>query len=216
MAPEHDETTTVPASPDPAPASPEGDPLVNDEEGSRHGAPPAEDGDEEPANGAAADGAAAPAAEAQEAEAPADPLTEAQAERDRYLDLARRTQADFENYRKRMSKEVRLAEARGAGKIARQVFSALDTLEHALAAEVPEGPFGDGIRLVQNELRAALGRAGIEAYAPKGEPFDPQIHEAVSQLPVEGVEKGTVFEVMQAGYRHGDTVLRPARVVVAA
>jgi molecular chaperone GrpE len=215
MAPEHDETTTVPASPDPAPASPEGDPLVNDEEGSRHGAPPAEDGDEDSANGAAADGASAPAAEA-EAEAPADPLTEAQAERDRYLDLARRTQADFENYRKRMSREVRVAEGRGAGKLARELFAALDTLDHALAAEVPEGPFGDGIKLVQNELRAALARAGIEAYAPKGEPFDPQIHEAVSQLPVEGVEKGTVFEVMQSGYRHGDTVLRPARVVVAA
>jgi len=137
-------------------------------------------------------------------------------ERDEYLDLAKRTQADFENYRKRMSREVRLAEARGAGKLARELFAALDTLDHALAAEVPEGPFGEGIKLVQNELRAALARAGIEAYAPKGEPFDPQIHEAVSQLPVEGVEKGTVFEVMQAGYRHGDTVLRPARVVVAA
>src|SRR3954447_16574343 len=209
MAPEHDEQTAVPTSPDPAPSSPEGDPLVNDEEGSRQGAPPAEGpGDDDPASeGAAAEEAAAE---------PADPRAELEADRDRYLDLARRTQADFENYRKRMSKEVRLAEARGAGKLARELFSALDTLEHALAAEVPEGPFGDGIRLVQNELRAALARAGIESYAPKGEPFDPQIHEAVSQLPVEGVEKGTVFEVMQAGYRHGDTVLRPARVVVAA
>jgi molecular chaperone GrpE len=208
MSPEHDETT-VPTSPDPAPASPEGDPVVNDEEGSRHGTPPAEpaegSGDDEPASEEAAAAAAA-----------ADPSSELEAERDRYLDLARRTQADFENYRKRMSKEVRLAEARGAGKLARELFAALDTLDHALSAEVPEGPFGEGIRLVQNELRAALARAGIEAYAPKGEPFDPQIHEAVSQLPVEGVEKGTVFEVMQSGYRHGDTVLRPARVVVAA
>src|SRR3954468_16036917 len=217
MAPEHDETTTVPTSPDPAPASPEGDPLVNDEEGSRQGAPPAEGGDDGSANGAVAGEAPAPAAEPEaEAEAPADPLTEAEADRDRYLDLAKRTQADFENYRKRMSREVRLAEARGAGKLVRELFTALDTLDHALAAEVPEGPFGEGIKLVQNELRAALARAGIEAYAPKGEPFDPQVHEAVSQLPVEGVEKGTVFEVMQAGYRHGDTVLRPARVVVAA
>jgi molecular chaperone GrpE len=62
---------------------------------------------------------------------------------------------------------------------------------------------------------AALQRAGIERYSPEGEPFDPTLHEAVAQQPVEGAEPGTVVEVFQSGYRMGDSVVRPARVVVA-
>jgi molecular chaperone GrpE len=69
---------------------------------------------------------------------------------------------------------------------------------------------------VQGELAAALRRAGIEAYTPKGEAFDPTIHEAMAQQPVEGAAPGTVVEVYQPGYRLADTILRPARVVVAA
>ena len=74
-----------------------------------------------------------------------------------------------------------------------------------------------GIRLVQTELLAALGRVGIESFSPEGEPFDPEFHEAMAQHPVEGVEPGTVVEVYQQGYRVGaeGAVLRPARVVVA-
>src|SRR4051794_8649682 len=219
MAAEHEETA-VPTSPEPAPSRPEGDPLVDDDQGSRHGEPPegdpredpAETPSEAPADQAGADGRAADGAAAA-VESDLEKLT---GERDQYLALAQRTQADFENYRKRMRSEVALAEKRGMAKLARELMPALDTLDHALAQDVPEGAFGEGIRLVENELRAALGRVGIESYAPKGEPFDPQVHEAVSQLPVEGVEAGTVFEVMQQGYRHGDTVLRPARGVVAA
>ena len=63
---------------------------------------------------------------------------------------------------------------------------------------------------------AALARAGIERFSPEGERFDPQLHEAVAQLPVEGTESGTVVEVYQRGYRLGEVVIRPARVVVAA
>ena len=63
---------------------------------------------------------------------------------------------------------------------------------------------------------AALSRAGIERYSPKGERFDPQLHEAIAQQPVAGAESGTVVEVYQRGYRLGDMVIRPARVVVAA
>ncbi len=62
---------------------------------------------------------------------------------------------------------------------------------------------------------AALARVGIEGFSPEGEPFDPQHHEAVAQQPVEGAEPGTIVEVYQRGYALGDTVIRPARVVVA-
>jgi len=73
-----------------------------------------------------------------------------------------------------------------------------------------------GIRLVQQDLVAALGRVGIEPFSPKGEAFDPTQHEAMAQQPVEGAQAGTVVEVYQQGYRLGGNVIRPARVVVAA
>jgi molecular chaperone GrpE len=136
---------------------------------------------------------------------------------DEYLELAQRTQADFENYRKRMAREVSAAERRGMAKLARELLPALDNLH--LALERTEGhdpgPLADGVGLVLAELVAALARAGIEAYSPEGEPFDPQVHEAVGQRTVDGREAGTVLEVVQQGYRHGETVLRPARVFVA-
>jgi len=153
-----------------------------------------------------------------ETEAPVDPeappVEPSDAERaGQYLALAQRTQADFENFRKRAAREVRAAEARGVSRAARELLPALDHL--ALALDNLDGPALEGISLVQRELLGVLGRLGIEAYSPKGEAFDPQVHEAVSQVAVEGVEPGTVFEVMQNGYKHGETVLRPARVVVA-
>ncbi|MBA3861485.1 MAG: nucleotide exchange factor GrpE [Solirubrobacterales bacterium] len=134
-----------------------------------------------------------------------------------YLALAQRTQADFENFRRRATRERGEAEARGVGRLARELLPALDNLERALVAtEAQDTEFTKGVRLVQGELAAALGRSGIEAYSPKGEPFDPNVHEAMAQHPVEGVASGTVIEVYQPGYRLADTVLRPARVVVAA
>jgi molecular chaperone GrpE len=134
-----------------------------------------------------------------------------------YLALAQRTQADFENFRRRATRDRGEAEARGVGRLARELLPALDNLERALVAtEAQDTEFTKGVRLVQGELAAALGRSGIEAYSPKGEPFDPNVHEAMAQHPVEGVASGTVIEVYQPGYRLADTVLRPARVVVAA
>ena len=175
----------------------------------------------EVAEGAAVDAAApdAPqpddgaAAVAQDLEA----LAAKARERDEYLALAQRTQADFENYRKRMTKEVGAAEARGTAKLAKELLPALDNLGRALDAATPEDEhLAQGIRLVQQDLKAALARLQIEPFSPQGEPFDPNQHEAVAQQPVEGASPGTVAEVYQEGYRHGETVLRPARVVVAA
>jgi molecular chaperone GrpE len=142
-------------------------------------------------------------------------------ERDEYLALAQRAQADFENYRKRAAKDVAAAESRGTAKLARELLPALDNLALALAAAESgaetehDRKLVEGIRLVGNELSAALARVGIEAYSPEGEPFDPEFHEAMAKQPVEGVASGTVAEVYQRGYRQNGVVLRPARVVVA-
>ena len=136
----------------------------------------------------------------------------------RYLALAQRTQADFENFRKRAAREAAVAADRGMAKLAKELLPALDHLELALRAAEQHGggEFAKGIRQIQAELIGALGRVGIQPYSPKGEPFDPAEHEAMASQPVEGTEPGTIAEVYQQGYRINGTVLRPARVVVAA
>jgi molecular chaperone GrpE len=136
-------------------------------------------------------------------------------ERDEYLALAQRTQADFENYRRRMARENAQAGERGVAKVARELLPALDHLELALKAAEGHEDVVKGFAMVSGELQAALGRVGIEAFAPQGEPFDPNEHEAMAQAPIEGAESGTVVEVYQQGYRINGVVLRPARVVVA-
>jgi molecular chaperone GrpE len=146
---------------------------------------------------------------------------------DEYLELAKRTKADFENYRKRASREAEAAQQRGIVKLARELLPAVDDLDRAVAAvqaaprteqdQDGAGTLVSGIKLVHAGVIAALARVGIEPYSPVGERFDPQHHEAVAQQPVEGAEPGTVVEVYQRGYRlHDGSVLRPARVVVAA
>jgi molecular chaperone GrpE len=145
-----------------------------------------------------------------------DELLATVAKRDEYLALAQRTQADFENYRKRVARDLAAAQERGVGKLARELLPALDNLDRALEAAEPGDPLLEGVRLVRAELAAALGRVGIESFAPDGEPFDPEQHEAIVQRPVDGVESGRIAEVYQAGYRLNGTIIRPARVVVAA
>jgi molecular chaperone GrpE len=149
-------------------------------------------------------------------------LADAEAEKDEYLELAKRAQADFENFRKRVTADVQAASLRGQAQIARDVVPVLDDLERALQAAGldPEGDSEDGLAhgviLVFRGLRETLKRHGIEAVNPKGEKFDPNQHEALSTQPVEGTEAGVVVEVMQKGYRMGDQLIRPARVVVSA
>ncbi|HEY2769097.1 MAG TPA: nucleotide exchange factor GrpE [Solirubrobacteraceae bacterium] len=140
---------------------------------------------------------------------------------DEYLVLAQRTQADFENYRKRAAREAAAAQERGVAKLAKELLPAVDNLDRALeAAQAANGSQADdtlvsGIKLVHADVIAALSRVGIKSFNPKGEQFDPQHHEAIAQQPVEGAAPGTVVEVYQRGYRFGESVLRPARVVVA-
>jgi molecular chaperone GrpE len=168
--------------------------------------------------GRAADGTANRSEEgAAEVEVDLDELVRTAAQRDEYLALAQRTQADFENYRKRVAREAAGAQERGAAALAKELLPALDNLDRALDAAAKDDPLLEGVRLVRAELAAALARCGIESYSPVGEVFDPELHEAVATAPSPGGHpSGTVIEVYQAGYRIGANIIRPARVVVAA
>ncbi len=140
------------------------------------------------------------------------------------MDLAKRTKADFENFRKRVTADVQTAGSRGKAELARELVEPVDNLERALAAAGvdPEGDVQDpeglahGVLLVLRGLKETLGRHGIEPVNPAGERFDPNLHEALSTQAVEGAESGVVVEVLQKGYRMGDQLIRPARVVVSA
>jgi molecular chaperone GrpE len=166
-------------------------------------------------------GPTVPASHVEAADEPAvdlEHLTAKAEKADEYLELAQRTKADFENYRKRAIREAATAQDRGVAKLALELLPAVDNLDRAVQAAETSTNGEDlvsGIKLVHAEVLAALARVGIEPFSPQGEPFDPEYHEAVAQLPVDGAETGTVVEVYQRGYRRGETVLRPARVVVA-
>jgi molecular chaperone GrpE len=144
------------------------------------------------------------------------PQEQMRAERDHYLDLAQRAQADFENYRKRAAKEAAAAGDRAKGGLVRELLPVVDNLERALeSAEESEQHLASGVRLVHSELVAVLQRNGIEPFDPTGEPFDPELHEALSTQPADGADPGMVVGVMEKGYKLNGTVLRPARVVVS-
>jgi molecular chaperone GrpE len=157
-----------------------------------------------------------------------DELTATKRERDEYLELAQRTRADFENYRKRVSKETEGAHARGKAELAKELLPVLDNLERALAAadadqaapgreaeEAAPDALAKGVALVHEELRGKLEGAGVEAYDPVGEAFDPELHEALSTRAEEGTDAGQVLETVEKGYRLNGQVLRAARVVVS-
>jgi molecular chaperone GrpE len=136
-------------------------------------------------------------------------------ERDEYLELAQRTKADFENYRKRAARDAAEAERRGTAKLARELVPIVDNLERALKAAEDDSELAKGVALVLRELEETLRRAGVEAYDPIGEPFDPTWHEALSTQPQEGTDPGMVVETLERGYRLDGQVLRAARVVVS-
>ncbi|HEX5763731.1 MAG TPA: nucleotide exchange factor GrpE [Solirubrobacterales bacterium] len=185
---------------------------------------------ERPAGPVAGDGASSSQA-AGEPPSPTPPAGEAIekdldaliSERDEYLDLAKRTKADFENFRKRMSAEVTAASVRGKAALVGELVHVIDNLERALDAagidpddgSTPEEPLAHGVVLTYRDLCQALKGNGVESLDPTGERFDPNLHEALSTMAADGAESGTVVEVAQKGYRLGEQLIRPARVVVA-
>lgn len=165
-----------------------------------------------------------------------------EAERDEYLDLLQRKQAEFENFRKRVARDQERLVAHAHERLVRELLPVLDDLQRAAKPPVRdsgprEGVRGnrvevpptsddqadlrsqldavlDGVKLVERSLRAALEKEGLVEIETDG-PFDPHVHEAVLAQPREDAESGAVVDVLQRGYRLGDKVVRPARVIVA-
>ena len=158
----------------------------------------------------------APEGEPEPEPEPEDELAVALRERQEYLELAQRTQADFENYRKRAAKEAASAGQRAKSGLVGELLPVIDNLERALdSAAEGEAQLADGVRLVHSELIAVLARNGIEQFDPAGEKFDPSFHEALSTREQDGADAGVVLDVVEKGYSLNGTVLRPARVVVS-
>jgi molecular chaperone GrpE len=142
-------------------------------------------------------------------------LAKTEQERDEYLADLQRVAADFENYRKRVARDQEKLTARAHERLVKELLPVLDDLERALeaAAEHEEAKLEDGVRLVHRELKEALAKEGLVEIDTNGQ-FDPHKHEALLTQPSEENE-GAIIEVLQKGYRLGDRVVRPARVVIS-
>jgi molecular chaperone GrpE len=136
-------------------------------------------------------------------------------ERDEHLDHLKRVAAEFDNYRKRVARDQQSLAARAHERLVKELLPVLDDLERALhaAEEHQEAKLEDGVRLVHRELQEALAKEGLQEIETNGH-FDPHVHEALLSQPSEQGD-GAILEVLQKGYRLGDRVLRPARVVVS-
>ena len=181
----------------------------------------------------------AEAAEAVSAEVEDDSLATIEAERDEYLADLQRIAAEYENYRKRVAREQERLVAHAHERLVRELLPVLDDLERAAKppihdtesdrgnrVEVPPTELNapdlqseyealrEGVRLVERSLRKALEKEGLAEIATDAG-FDPHVHEALLTKPEDGAEPGSVLEVVQRGYRLGDKVVRPARVIVA-
>ena len=137
-------------------------------------------------------------------------------ERDEYLDSLQRLKAEFDNFRKRTARDQASLTSRATEALVKELLPILDDLERALeAAELhEEAKLEDGVRLVHRSLVEALRKQGLEQIEADGA-FDPHVHEALLTQPSEDADSGSVLQVLQKGYRLGDRVIRPARVVVA-
>ena len=142
-------------------------------------------------------------------------LASAEAEAETHLNDLKRLAAEFENYRKRVAREQAALSSRAAERLVKELLPVVDDLERALEAaeQHEEAKLEEGVRLVQRQLASALEREGLAEIETDGK-FDPHVHEALLSQPSDA-EEGSVIEVVQKGYKLGDKVLRPARVVVA-
>lgn len=154
--------------------------------------------------------AAGPAEGVAAAPSPREALLEAE---DRYL----RLRAEFDNYRRRASREREQAVETGVELLALPLLEVLDNLERALAhSDGAPGPWRDGVEMTLRQFLEALKGVGVVPVEPLGEPFDPRFHEALTTQPSGDVPADYVMMVVSRGYRLGDRVLRPARVVVSS
>lgn len=181
-----------------------------------HAAPEAGEAPEETAAAEAPEAAGAAGREPRITELETE-LARAREEAASAADRALRTLAEFDNYRKRSERERREATAAGAATVLRELFHLADDFDRALAHAgdgVPEA-FLEGMRLVARRLHEVLDRHGVARIDSLGQPFDPELHEALSTVPHEEAAPNTVLQEIQPGYRMGDRVLRPAQVIVS-
>ena len=150
-----------------------------------------------------------------EREALIDQLKEAEAKIVEYKDGWARSQAEFQNYKKRLERDNELMYASMKGDIIKKVLPALDDLERALLNRPAEDAWASGIELIARKLQNLLEAEGVKRIEAKGAAFDPNFHEAISHEPSGEVESGHVIEVVQNGYMLGERVIRPALVRVA-
>lgn len=143
-------------------------------------------------------------------------LEEAVKQREEYLNLAQRVQADFENFRRRNSGVRAEAYEDGARAFIKTILPVIDNLERALAAESNDQALKEGVTLVYRQLSDVLEKRGVTVIDRTGEKFDPALENAVMQGTADEGEPGTVCAVLQKGYRMGDFVLRHAMVKVVA
>jgi molecular chaperone GrpE len=144
-------------------------------------------------------------------------LQEAIQAKDKYYDLLLRKQAEFENYRKRSEKEHAELRAGAAADLVMRILPVLDNLERALRTrEGTDGPLRQGVVLIHQQILDLLKKSGLREMETLGTHFDPQIHEAVQVLDVEGFEQGMILEETRKGYTFHDRLLRPAMVKVAS
>ena len=150
-----------------------------------------------------------------EREALINQLKEAEARVIEYKDGWARSQAEFQNYKKRIERDNELTYASMKGDIIKKVLPALDDLERALQNRPADDAWASGIELIARKMQNILEGEGLKRIDAKGKPFDPNFHEAISHEPADGVESEHVIDVVQNGYMLGDRVIRPALVRVA-
>ncbi len=142
-------------------------------------------------------------------------LIEFQNKSQEYLDALQRERASFVNFRRRTEQENAQVGRVSSGSTIKKFLSGIDDLERALAHRLPGDNWADGIELVYRKFLAILDSEGVTRIQAEGQPFNPEMHEAIMQEPSEKFESGTVIAILQQGYLHGERVLRPALVKVA-
>ena len=173
-----------------------------------HELPPG-DGDENSAESASSGTAQA------EASGPAAELQKLKAERDSLLDRLARAQAEFENARRRASKEQQEFREYAAADAIKSLLPVLDSFERALQVKSDPGDFRSGVELIYKQLQDALAKLGVRAIPAKGEQFDPRVHEAIEMVETSDAPDHEVLDELQRGYKIKDRLLRPAMVKVA-
>ena len=133
-------------------------------------------------------------------------------ERDQYLDALRRLKAEFENSRKRQERERTRILSMASERLVQELLPVLDNLDRALVAG---GDIREGVQATRDQLADVLGNEGLLPVASDGQPFDPNVHEAVMGQPSEEHEEGTILQTFQRGYLLNGKPIRPAKVVVA-